>query len=368
MKKHLQTAFFLALLLVTLVACAPGRESEQPQPTVLDVTSANAPREMTSTPTNAANTTSTSIATSAPSATSAAAADTPTATPAPAAAARAMLFAYYYIWFDPQSWDRAKVDLPQLGKYSSDDEAVMRQHVKWAKEAGIDGFIVGWKSSDKLDARLEKILTIADEENFKILMIYQALDFARNPLPMDKISADLDEFIAKYMNHPSLNVFSKPVMIWSGTWKFSAQQVKTITQSRRDKLLILGTSKTIKDYERIAASLDGNAYYWSSVNVDTNANYEAKLGDMADAIHRHNGLWIAPAAPGFDARLVGGTQVIDRKDGQTLRQQMSAASQASPDAIGLISWNEFSENSYVEPSVKYGRRYLDVLKEIRSSP
>jgi hypothetical protein len=114
--------------------------------------------------------------------------------------------------------------------------------------------------------------------------------------------------------------------------------------------------------------LDGNAYYWSSVNVDTNPRYESKLNDMAKAIHDRNGLWIAPAAPGFDARLVGGTQIIDRKNGETLRRQLDAANNASPDAIGLISWNEFSENSHVEPSEKYGRHYLDILKEIRLAP
>jgi hypothetical protein len=40
---------------------------------------------------------------------------------------------------------------------------------------------------------------------------------------------------------------------------------------------------------------------------------------------------------------------------------------SSPDLLGLISWNEFSENTYVEPSELYGRRYLDVLKELGSA-
>jgi hypothetical protein len=29
--------------------------------------------------------------------------------------------AYYYIWYTESSWDRAKSDYPQLGRYSSDD-------------------------------------------------------------------------------------------------------------------------------------------------------------------------------------------------------------------------------------------------------
>jgi hypothetical protein len=42
--------------------------------------------------------------------------------------------------------------------------------------------------------------------------------------------------------------------------------------------------------------------------------------------------------------------------------------QSSPDAIGLISWNEFSENSHVEPSENYGDRYLKVLARMQDAP
>ena len=42
--------------------------------------------------------------------------------------------------------------------------------------------------------------------------------------------------------------------------------------------------------------------------------------------------------------------------------------QSSPDAIGLISWNEFSENSHIEPSENYDHRYLNVLAKIRHVP
>src|SRR4029453_10293351 len=88
---------------------------------------------------------------------------------------------------------------------------------------------------------------------------------------------------------------------------------------------------------------------------------------MAQVIHARQGLWIAPAAPGFDAQLVGGTSVVDRKNGDTLRAEYTAAMSASPDAIGLISWNEFSENTHIEPSLRYGSRYLEVLADIRGA-
>ena len=55
--------------------------------------------------------------------------------------------AYYYIWFDPTSWNRAKTDYLLAGRYSSSEQRVMRKHIQWAKQAGIDGWIVSWKST-----------------------------------------------------------------------------------------------------------------------------------------------------------------------------------------------------------------------------
>lgn len=278
------------------------------------------------------------------------------------------VLAYYYIWFDTASWDRAKTDYPVLGHYSSSNIDVMRQHVKWAKAAGIKGFIVSWKSTDKLNKRLEQLIQVAEEENFKLAIIYQGLDFYREPLPVEQVDADLSYFIDHYADQQAFYLYDKPLVIWSGTWKFSREQVQNVVMGKRDHLLILASEKNVDGYARLADLVDGNAYYWSSVNPDTFSGYADKLTGMSQAIHAKGGLWIAPASPGFDARLVGGQTVVDRKDGQTLQVQFSTAMQSSPDAIGLISWNEFSENSHIEPSENYGHRYLDVLADIRHVP
>jgi len=71
------------------------------------------------------------------------------------------LLAYYYIWFDANSWNRAKTDYPLLGKYSSDDASIMRRQIKEAKSAGIDGFIVSWKDTATNDQRLRLLMGVA---------------------------------------------------------------------------------------------------------------------------------------------------------------------------------------------------------------
>jgi hypothetical protein len=229
----------------------------------------------------------------------------------------------------------------------------MRQHVQWAKEAGITGFIVSWKSTEKLNERLEKLIQVANEEDFQLAVIYQGLDFQRNPLPIEQVDADLSYFIEHYSEDQAFYLYEKPLVIWSGTWEFSREEIENVVVGKREHLLILASEKNVDGYTRLADLVDGDAYYWSSVNPDTFPGYLEKLTAMSEAIHANNGLWIAPFAAGFDARLIGGTTVVDRKDGETMRVQYNTAIQSSPDALGLISWNEFSENSHIEPSEKY---------------
>jgi glycosyl hydrolase family 71 len=274
------------------------------------------------------------------------------------------VFAHYYIWFNPSSWNRAKTDYPLLGRYSSDDEKVMRQHIRWAKQAGIDGFIVSWKSTAVLNRRLAQLARLARAESFRLAITYQGLDFGRQPLPVSRVARDLDYLAKTYVGNRSFALFGKPLVIWSGTWRFSREEIASVTRPLKQRLLILASEKSVAGFERVADVVAGDAYYWSSVNPSTHRGYPEKLAAMSAAVHDHGGLWIAPAAPGFDARLVGGRSVVPRRGGETLRREMNTATSSSPDAIGLISWNEFSENSHIEPSQRHGVQYVKVLADL----
>ena len=275
--------------------------------------------------------------------------------------------AYYYIWFDSHSWTHAKRDYPLAGRYSSDDVDVMRTHVAEAQAAGLDGFIVSWKSTPTLDRRLAKLIQVADARNFKLAINYEGLDVRRQPLPPSRVAADLDYFRSHFASDPAFQLFDKPLVIWAGTWKFSAADIARVAVPLRKDLLILASERDVGEFSRVADVVDGDAYYWSSVDPWRSPGYGGKLAAFSDAVHAHAGLWIAPAAPGFDARMIGGTRVVDRRDGATLRRELDTAVASSPDAVGVISWNEFTENSHVEPSRRYGRRSLQVLSDFRGA-
>ena len=284
-----------------------------------------------------------------------------------AAASPTPLLAYYYIWFTPTSWNRAKRDLPLLGRYSSDDTGVMRQHIRWAKSVGITGFLVSWKSTPALDDRLARLIEVADDERFQLGIVYEGLDFNRRPLPIATVRHDLERFADTFAGDRAFAIFDRPVVIWSGTWRYTNAQIVAATRNVRGRLLLLASAKNVADYARVAPLVDGDAYYWSSVNPQRYPAYGLKLKALSAAVHHRGGLWIAPAAPGFDARRVGGSSVVGRQGGATLRTELNVAADSSPDAIGVISWNEFSENTFVEPSHAYGSTSLMVIAQMRGA-
>jgi hypothetical protein len=271
------------------------------------------------------------------------------------------VLAYYYIWFNPTSWRRAKIDYPLLGRYSSDDEVVMARHIKWAKGAGIDGFLVSWKRTPQLNKRLESLTKVASAEAFRLGIVYQGLDFAREPVPISQVVEDLDWLARTYGRHSTFRTIDElPVVIWTGTERFTETEVAQVSRKVRGRVHLLASAKSVEDYQRIAQWVDGDAYYWSSVKPEMQG-YPEKLQTMSEAVHADGGLWIAPFAPGFDARLVGGTSAVPRNNGDTLRRELAVARGSNPDALGLISWNEFSENTHVEPSEEYGTSTLHAL-------
>jgi hypothetical protein len=272
------------------------------------------------------------------------------------------VLAYYYIWFNPTSWNRAKIDYPLLGRYDSDDPEIMRRHIVAAKDAGIDGFLVSWKHTKILDDRLRTLISVARSEHFSLGIVYQGLDFQRDPLALDVVRSDLEYFVSTFAADPVFQIFDKPVVIWTGSYRHTPAQINDTVGSLRGRLNVLAAARTVSDYTASASVLDGEAYYWSSMDPSTSST-ATKMSKMAEAVRANKGLWIAPASPGYDGRSLGGSRVIDRRGGATLRESLQVAVDTQPDAIGLISWNEFSENTYVEPSKQYGARDLQVLAD-----
>jgi hypothetical protein len=77
-------------------------------------------------------------------------------------------------------------------------------------------------------------------------------------------------------------------------------------------------------------------------------------------------------SPGYDdrdlqdaSRMGNRQRLIERESGETLRTMLDMAAELSPrpHLVKISTFNEFHENTHVEPTVAEGTQYLDVLRQ-----
>ena len=238
----------------------------------------------------------------------------------------------------------------------------MRQHIRWAKQAGIDGFIVSWKSTPTARPPPREA---GRGRRAGALQAGHHLPGPRLRAPAAARRTGRRRLRSVHQavrrRSRSFNIFGKPVVIWSGTWKFTRRRDRERRRATTaSDLLILASEKNAARLRCACADLvDGDAYYWSSVNPDT---YPGYAGEAAARWERPS---TDPAGSGSRRRRPASTPAWSAgppwcraRTARRCARRWTRPLESSPDAIGLISWNEFSENSHVEPSEKHGARYL----------
>ena len=86
-----------------------------------------------------------------------------------------------------------------------------------------------------------------------------------------------------------------------------------------------------------------------------------------DVVRSSGGWFYVPTVnPGWDESAIGGrpnpTGPRGRRGGQFLTDLWNGAAATGTDVRLVVSWNEFMENSHIEPSVNYGTQALDTLR------
>jgi hypothetical protein len=130
-------------------------------------------------------------------------------------------------------------------------------------------------------------------------------------------------------------------------------------------LYLIG-DETYRSYPADAPYLHASSYYWSSQNPWKNSGARSQIATLGNQIHGDGKPWFAPVIPGFNKQLVGGQSCVPRMGVQTLNEVWAMNKASNPDAWFAISWNEFVENTYFQPSLNHGSRYLDELARLAS--
>jgi hypothetical protein len=266
------------------------------------------------------------------------------------------------------------VDVPAEGLYDQSQAATFDRHIDLAANAGLKGFLADWQgtgadgqspSSSGYNSRFDLMVTRVDNydaahgSSFGLGLAYAAFgDYQRSPA---KIIADLKYFYSRYGTDPAFrnSYSSKPIVMWLDSRKFSAGTIRAVSEAVRPYVYLLG-DETADSWASDGRYLDGTSYYWSTQNPWTNARAGSAVSQLADAVRLDGKRWFAPFIAGYDKQLLGGS-CVERRGTQTLAQLWRLNGQTRPDGWFGISWNEFVENTYLEPSKRYGTMYLDAL-------
>lgn len=275
------------------------------------------------------------------------------------------VWASYYTWYTGYPYD-------------SGDEKVIERQIRQAKSAGIDGFIVSWWGPGGLtDINFRKVLQTAKREQFGITMYLESLFGATpRPRPVAELTDMLSYFLTSYGKDEGLyrEEGAPLIFVWAAGSHTPQEwaQIFAAAASRTGLKAKYSAQATEIEYLEV---FDGLHAYGTGGIVNLTDHYRrgaiATLTYhlLADSDARK--MWVPAAMPGF---LAAGTS-IPREGGAYFQRTFEAAMNAIPDWIHITSWNEYPENTYIEPDSIYQYTYLDLtgvlvsqLKEIKLLP
>ena len=272
-----------------------------------------------------------------------------------------LVLAFYYNWYDENTWKTQNVpDMPVL-KYLSRDPINTARQIVEAREAGIDSFIVSWWGpGNPTDTNFKAMLEHARGLYFPVgIDIEINSPFFRNK--SDVINA-LSYLQSTHMQHPAyLRVDGKPVLFFWREQIYSVDEwvaIRNQLDPQRKQIWIAeGIDET---YQRV---FDGHHLYM----VAWSKNVTAELNKWPPRIRKFGAdkIWVATVNPGADNRKTTQPEKVvrDRNNGAFYHEMWQAAFSSSPDWIMITSYNEWAEGTMIEPSVTYGTLYLDITRE-----
>ncbi len=287
--------------------------------------------------------------------------------PAAAQSPDRLVLAFYYTWFDENSWGPDRVPDQPLARYASRDRAVMARHIEQAKGAGIDAFVVSWYGprveNNQTETNLRALLDEAAARDFRL-----AVDFeVTSPFYGDAgdVQAGLRALLATHANHPAyLRVGGKPVVFFWRQQRFDISAWAAIRAAVDPNHNSLWIEEGV-DVAPLSV-FDGHHLYSVTWNPPTDLAYTASkfARQVRSAASRLGSpkVYVATVMPGYDDRKTGrgNAFAVGREDGAYYARSWQAAIASAPDWIVITSFDEWPEGTYIEPSQAYGNRYLDL--------
>lgn len=284
---------------------------------------------------------------------------------------------------------------PLLGYYPEEEVWVAEKHIDWASSHGIDFFAYDWywygKNPDTEHAQ-QAFFQAKNRSKLKFCLLWA--NHSEVPRTVREFDDMVDYWINRYFKEPDYyRIDGKPVIFifsldWFGRQAMGLRQTPRLLLQRASAKARLhghpGIYFIATTDERPGSSLEKrylengfDAYTgWNYVRADGlriadyNSMVDTYLSYYREAAKTSNLLpYIVPASPGYDDRPWYGDKATVRTDPtpEKFERMLRAAKglldgqKNGPGILMIESWNEFAEGSYIEPTKKWGSRYLGAI-------
>jgi len=286
-----------------------------------------------------------------------------------------LVLAFYYPWYEPDSWSSPVLEDHPLIPYSSDDMEAITRHVNWAQQYGIHGFISSWWGSGNYrDANFAKLLTATQGTDFKATIYFETLG-ERFRTTQDVIN-QLEYVLESYSDHPNfLRYRGKPVIFLYSVESIVRNRGQTplqawqaiLDQIRADGYDVVWIGHTFDpSYLEVFDGLHAYGFYAQNLSeAYSSVSGQVRTYQFLQHTNTERKIWAPAVMPGYDDDLLGrpGSWYLDRAGGDTYDFTFQAAIQSQADWIVITSFNEWWEHTHIEPSTEYGFTYLELTKE-----
>ena len=250
------------------------------------------------------------------------------------------------------------------------------------KLSGINGVIVDWYGSENfwdyglLNESTQTLFQIYPKSRITFSICYEDQTIRH--------MVDNDHLVLKDARANA----QKEMLYMQENW---FRQDAYLRYSEHPVLFIFGPQyfKSVSDWETLFSVLDlepvfitedntlppvtTSAYPWPPMWASRDGVLTEKaLGDYLSSFYKKASgwkYWVASAFPGFkdiykEAGVGEGYGYLDAQDGETFRSTVQLALDNHPDAIQLVTWNDYGEGTNIEPTEEYGYQYLESLQDI----
>lgn len=281
------------------------------------------------------------------------------------------VYAFYFGWWVSDSWgDSVLTDRP-AAPYDQRDASVIGSQIDQARSAGIDAFIMSYYGPADNNLTAQTFNALLDQSAARGFHAGAAIDMggAYNGT-VESVTQTLSYVINDRAAHPGyLRYAGKPVIYFWNQARFSAAQWASIRQQvdpNRNTIWVAEGTNTA-----FLPTFDGLYLF----NVAWSGNPASTAASSAQRNRQAGGWFYTPTVhPGWDEQAIAArenrsnpTAAQARANGAYLTRSWNGAVSSGAGVILIVSWNEYFENSHIEPSQNYGSNALDTLRPLIAS-